>query len=119
MVTKTKSRPTMQDFIRVLLKSEKFLNWKPEQRFYEKSDRLRPEDLSPKFSAMEEHLTPQELAKAWGVSAEMIRIIFRWEPGVLRLPSQRANGKKRSYVSLKIPQSVAERVHRRLSALPQ
>jgi hypothetical protein len=96
---------------RILLKSEKFLNWKP--------DRLRPEDLNPKFSAMEEHLTPQELAKSWGVSAETIRVLFRREPGVLRLPSQRANGKKRSYVSLKIPQSVAERVHRRLSALPQ
>ena len=49
--------------------------------------------------------------------AETIRLTFREEPGVLRL-RQPTRG-KRSYVLLRIPHSVAERVHRRLSAVPQ
>jgi hypothetical protein len=68
-------------------------------------------------SVSEHHFSPTELAKYWDVSPETIRIIFRNEPGVLRIPSRRA-GKQRAYVTLKIPQSVAERVHRRLSAVP-
>lgn len=65
----------------------------------------------------ERHYAPADLAKAWGVSAETVRQIFREEPGVLRL-RQPTKG-KRSYVLLRIPHSVAERVHRRLSAVPQ
>jgi hypothetical protein len=65
----------------------------------------------------ERHFSPSDLAKAWGVSAETIRLTFREEPGVLRL-RQPTKG-KRPYVLLRIPHSVAERVHRRLSAVPQ
>jgi hypothetical protein len=65
----------------------------------------------------EKHYAPADLAKAWGVSAETVRLTFREEPGVLRL-RQPTTG-KRSYVLLRIPHSVAERVHRRLSAVPQ
>jgi hypothetical protein len=65
----------------------------------------------------ERHFSPSDLAKAWGVSAETIRLTFREEPGVLRL-RQPTKG-KRPYVLLRIPHSVAERVHRRLSAAPQ
>jgi hypothetical protein len=66
----------------------------------------------------EKHFSPADLAKAWGVSAETVRQIFREEPGVLRLGSG-GNKQTRSYVSLRIPQSVAVRVHARLSAIPQ
>jgi hypothetical protein len=66
----------------------------------------------------EKHFSPADLAKAWGVSAETVRQIFREEPGVLRLGSG-GNNQTRSYVSLRIPQSVAARVHARLSAIPQ
>jgi hypothetical protein len=65
----------------------------------------------------EKHYSQADLAKAWGISSESIRQIFREEPGVLRLGSD--GGKHtRSYVTLRIPQSVAVRVHARLSALP-
>lgn len=64
----------------------------------------------------ERHYSSQDLAKLWNVSAQTIRKMFRNEPGVLRLGS---NGDRRTlgYVSLKIPHSVAARVHARLSAV--
>lgn len=64
--------------------------------------------------AASKHFTPMELAEAWGVSPDTIRKLFRDEPGVLKLG--RAGSRfRRSYFSLRIPQEVAERVHRRLS----
>jgi len=56
----------------------------------------------------EKHYEPAELAKAWGVSAETIRNVFRNEPGVLRIAHP--NGKKRKYVLMRVSGSVAERV---------
>ena len=106
----------MQEY-RVLLKSEKFLNWKPERRSeFPDHEPIRPEQINPALSAAEKHFTPAELAELWGVSAETVRITFREEPGVLRL--QQPTKGKRQYVLLRIPESVAERVHRRLSAVP-
>ena len=64
----------------------------------------------------EKHFSPDDLAKAWGVSAQTIRNVFKDEPDVLRLGNPSAS--KRNYVSLRIPHSVAVRVHRRLSAIP-
>jgi hypothetical protein len=70
---------SMQELYKVLLQSEKFRNWqKP-------TGKLRAKDLDPALSAEEKHLTPQDLAEAWGVSVETIRSIFRTEPGVLKL----------------------------------
>jgi hypothetical protein len=89
-----------------LLESEKFLNWNRRTKF--KID-------NPKFSAAEEHFSPAKLAELWGVSAETVRVIFREEPGVLRY-SVKSNNRK--YITMRIPKSVAERVHRRLSAVP-
>jgi hypothetical protein len=66
----------------------------------------------------EKHFLASDLAKAWGVSAETIRQIFRQEPGVLRIGTN-GDSRNRSYIALRIPQSVAARVHARLSALPQ
>jgi hypothetical protein len=106
-----------------LLRSKSFLTWSP-----------RPSDPQPisvgrgrnfiyqgktytNLIVDERHYAPADLAKAWGVSAETIRLTFREEPGVLRL--QQPSRGKRSYVLLRIPHSVAERVHRRLSAAPR
>jgi hypothetical protein len=97
----------MKDYVQELRASEKFLNWnKP-------TGRARP--IDPGLSVDEKHLTPQELAKAWGVSTETIRSIFREEPGVLKLGKTGARH-RRGYVTLRIPREVAERVHRRLAA---
>ena len=61
------------------------------------------------------HFSPSDLAKAWGVSVETVRSIFREEPGVVKL-GKTGTKSRRGYFTLRIPQQVAERVHRRLSA---
>lgn len=68
--------------------------------------------------AGEQHYAPAQLARLWGFSPTKIRRIFEGETGVLRIgaPSRRCGHRlKRSYFTLRIPQSVAERVHRRLT----
>ena len=102
--TTTKPSPAMQELYRLLLKSEKFVNW-------DKPDK----GLNPKFDADEKHFTPQQLADAWGVSVQTIREIFKAEEGVLKLGSD-GTRTRRAYKTLRIPREVAERVHRRLSA---
>ena len=63
----------------------------------------------------EKHFTPAELAEAWNVSVDTIRNLFRDEPGVLKI-GQTNSRHKRGYITLRIPEKVAERVHSRLSA---
>ena len=62
----------------------------------------------------EEHYTVLEVAGLWKVSDDKVREVFEHEPGVLVLGSPRSNGRKRRYVTLRIPKSVFERVYRRL-----
>jgi hypothetical protein len=88
-----------------LLASEKFLSWRPEH--------IRFKTGLTFHMMAEKHYTPAELAKMWGVDPETIRNVFRNEPGVLKL---RNDNRKRTYITLRIPESIAERVHRRLSA---
>lgn len=59
----------------------------------------------------ERHYSPSELA---GLSSDTIRRLFEDEPGVVNI-GERNPRRKRRYVTLRIPQSVAARVHRRLS----
>lgn len=104
---------------RELLSSEKFRSWRWTillATLANTEAREAPKDPKP-FE--EDHFSPQELAEKWGVSSETIRQLFKAEPGVLRLPSRKATTGTRSYVSLKIPQSIAARVHKRLTAVPQ
>ena len=69
------------------------------------------QNLSP---ALERHFTPKELAELWGFNENTIRRLFIDEPGVLKYGAPCRRG-KRQYISLRIPQSVAERVHRERS----
>jgi hypothetical protein len=71
---------------------------------------------APKSIATEKHYTPEELGELWRFSAEKVREIFNSEPGVLKVGHEECRYKRR-YVSLRIPKSVAERVHRRLQRL--
>jgi hypothetical protein len=69
--------------------------------------------------AGEQHFTPAEIARLWGLSQTKVRRLFQAEPGVLRLGegSRRAGRRlKRGYFTLRIPETIALRVHRRLSA---
>ncbi len=104
-----------------LLRSQEFLNWKPvEPRTQPVQGQGHPFIYEGKtfenLVSTDPHLSADELARAWGVSSQTIRNIFKDEPGVLRL--QQPSKGKRQYVLLRIPESVAERVHRRLSAVP-
>jgi len=67
----------------------------------------------PRYAAR--HYAVAEIASLWNLSDDAVRNIFEKEPGVLVIGDQRSNGRKRRYVTLRIPQDVLERVHRRLS----
>ena len=61
----------------------------------------------------EEHYTPSEVAKLWGVSPDWIRRRFMCEPGVLILSVPKVG--KRRYSVIRIPASVEARVYAELS----
>jgi hypothetical protein len=64
----------------------------------------------------ERHWSPTELANLWALSADTIRKLFANEPGVIAI-GNRSPSRKRRYVTLRIPESVVARIHRRLSTL--
>lgn len=61
---------------------------------------------------LEKHYTVRELAVRWHLSQKFLRAIFLKEPGVIIIYNPKPN--KRIFRSLRIPESVAERVYRRL-----
>lgn len=63
----------------------------------------------------ERHYAVTEIAEMWNLSADKVRELFKNESGVLVL-GERSPRHKRRYVTLRIPHSVLERVHRRLSS---
>jgi hypothetical protein len=63
----------------------------------------------------ERHYAVAEVAKIWNLSVDKVRELFENEPGVLVI-GERNPRHKRRYVTLRIPQTVLERVHRRLSS---
>jgi transcriptional regulator GlxA family with amidase domain len=63
--------------------------------------------------AFERHYCVAELAQLWGLSQRTIRRIFSNEPGVFKWESAETRF-KRAYTTLRIPESVVQRVHRRL-----
>jgi hypothetical protein len=62
---------------------------------------------------MEHHFSVVEIAETWNLSRDVVRKLFEREPGVLVLGNDGSRS-KRGYHTLRIPQSVMERVHRRL-----
>jgi hypothetical protein len=69
---------------------------------------------SPGLS-VEPHYSPAEIAEMWKLSVDCVRKMFENEPGVLVIGGQNPHGRKRRYTTLRIPEFVLERVHRRLS----
>jgi hypothetical protein len=106
-------RPNPADLLRA---SALFLKWDP--KFVEPPPRPHtPHDELEESSHImgEQHYAPGDLAKMWGVSVQTIRELFKEEEGVLKIGSD-GNRNRRAYKTLRIPHSVAERVHTRLSA---
>jgi hypothetical protein len=63
-------------------------------------------------SAFEPHYRVGELAKMWGLGRETLRLMVKDEPGVIKIRM----GRKKSHTTYSVPESVAQRIHRRLTA---
>jgi hypothetical protein len=63
--------------------------------------------------ATEQHFTPTELGELWHFAPNTIREMFENEEGVL-IHGNKERRSRRRYLSMRIPTSVASRVHRRL-----
>jgi hypothetical protein len=61
----------------------------------------------------ERHYTVNELSVLWNLSKQTIRRLFQDEPDVIRIGEENLQ-RTRAYVTLRIPESVARRVHQRL-----
>jgi len=68
---------------------------------------------APTSISFEKHYTPFELAERWKVSPQTIRRLFCREPGVLMFGSPETRF-KRKRETMRIPASVAERIHAKL-----
>lgn len=106
------SQDKTADAIAELKSSERFREWKPV--------RPKPSPQTPGIEVSsllkeERHFTPQELADIWKVSVQTIREIFQNEDGVLKIGRDGTRTRRR-YKTLRIPESVVQRVHTRLSA---
>jgi len=67
----------------------------------------------PRFAV--KHYTVAEIASMWSLSDDAVRKIFEKEPGVLAIGDTHPRLRKRRYTTLRIPEDVVARVHRRLS----
>jgi hypothetical protein len=65
-------------------------------------------------AALERHYEVDEIAEMWNLSRDTVRRIFLSEDGVLKI-ARPASRYKRSHVTLRVPESVLCRVHRRMS----
>jgi hypothetical protein len=108
-----------------LLQSKAFRNWSPAP----KSESAKPPTISmgrgrsftysgkryTNLVVNEKHYTIAEIAEQWGISTDLARDTFRNEDGVLKFdrPGSRV---KRSYSTLRVPESVMVRVHTRLTS---
>jgi hypothetical protein len=68
-----------------------------------------------KSGPAERHYAVVEVAEMWHLSPDKVRDLFEHEPGVLVIGDQFPRHKRR-YRTLRIPQTVLQRVHNRLAA---
>jgi len=66
--------------------------------------------------ALERHFSVKEIADSWGLCENSVREIFKGEADVVRIQRPKSRW-KRAYTTLRIPESVVERVHRRMSVV--
>lgn len=74
---------------------------------------LPPAWLSDTKDFKQHHYTAAEIAELWNLSPDAVRRIFEDEPGVLVLGRSSTGRGRRGYTTLRIPESVVERVYRR------
>jgi hypothetical protein len=73
-------------------------------------------DHERKPLAFQKHYSVVELSKLWGFSQKTIRRLFADEPGIIKIAHEETRH-KRGYTSVRIPEHVAKRVHRRLQGV--
>jgi hypothetical protein len=64
-------------------------------------------------SFAEKHYRIGELAERWGLGRETVRKLVKDEPGVIQI----RQGRKKTHTTYTIPESVARRIHTRMSHL--
>jgi hypothetical protein len=67
------------------------------------------------MAALEKHYTCKEISQLWGFSVGVVRSIFKDRADVLRVGHGEGRY-ARAYVSLRIPESVIQKVHAELRA---
>jgi hypothetical protein len=70
-------------------------------------------DQTPQARFQERHYAVAEVGELWNLSKDVLRRLFERESGVLVL-GDHGSRSKRHYTTLRIPESVLQRVHRRL-----
>lgn len=63
-------------------------------------------------SAFEKHYRIGELAELWGVGRETLRKLCIDEPGIVKIRL----GRRKSHTTYSIPESIARRIHTRLTS---
>jgi hypothetical protein len=77
---------------------------------------MRPQGVSDQAApdkAKEKHYSLEQIGELWGLSTRTVRKLFEHEPGIIVFGNM-GSLKKRRYLTLRIPESVMIRVHRRL-----
>ena len=72
----------------------------------------------PPGAAFENHYSTQQISRMWGLGVDLVRRIFANEEGVIRIGHEEILH-KRGYVTLRVPESVMRRVHRKLTHTKQ
>lgn len=78
-------------------------------------EHLRIAEMVSTNCALERHYSVQEIGELWQLSSTTVTRLFRDEPGVLKIGRDRPSRGRRNYMTLRVPESVVERVHRRLT----
>jgi len=60
---------------------------------------------------IEKHYRIAQLAEMWGIGRETVRKIVKDEPGVIQI----RQGRKKAHTTYSVPESVARRIHSRMS----
>lgn len=72
-------------------------------------------ELTDATIAQERHFDVAEIATIWNLSEDKVRRIFQNEPDVMVIEAEPQKHQSRRYRTLRVPESVLTRVHRRLS----
>ena len=77
------------------------------------ADMANASGLGPIDLANEKHYSIIEIAELWALSEKTVRRIFEREPGVIHWSTEEKLH-KRGYRTLRVPETVLHRVHRKL-----